>query len=445
MKKVRIISSGQIKIIFCVCIIMIGVFKSLAQQIIYGSGEVGKIPKFISNQTITSSIISENNSKIGIGTSLTNEITSKLTVVSSGCSEIPLLQTYFTGWGNGNSVKISFCDPPNEYGIRQIGPSVVNHFDGHLGIGGINTQYPFFVEGQIGLTDKLNFLGYYNGILSVNSPEFSISMKDSPLSPVLSPLRIYPSKVKIVDSLECNEFRLTTHAQSGSVLVSDEFGNGSWGDAANLRDDDWLPGVQIPGGGPSQLSLYLNSAKYEYVGIGTETPKQKLHIVNGNILLSRPPTDNPCSLNGSILFGDFPSNDWPNGEWGIEYYNEGLNFWKVASANNPGANNCLFLKNNGNVGIATGEPLDKFQVNEGFEKLTIGSANYQILGPGTSYVGFNATRDRGNWLMVTNGTFNGGNITYGDIEGNYYIVTIPNTSTGSEEQILTDAGVVGCK
>jgi hypothetical protein len=85
-----------------------------------------------------------------------------------------------------------------------------------------------------------------------------------------------------------------------------------------------------------------------------------LHVVDGNILISRSPSKAPGSLNGSILFGEIVRDAWPLGEWGIEYYSgkdeysaNGLNFWKVASENNSGANFCLYLTNDGNVGIGT--------------------------------------------------------------------------------------------
>jgi hypothetical protein len=113
----------------------------------------------------------------------------------------------------------------------------------------------------------------------------------------------------------------------------------------------------------------------------------------------------------------------------------------VASGNNSGANFCLYLKNDGNVGVGTSAPLDKFQVNDGFEKLSIGSANSESLGSGTSYIGFNAVRSNENWILASNGTQNGGNITYGDIAGNYHIVTVPSEESRSSPQSLSDAAI----
>lgn len=105
------------------------------------------------------------------------------------------------------------------------------------------------------------------------------------------------------------------------------------------------------------------------VGIGTSIPQQMLHIVGGNILISKTSTSRaPGSTNGSLFFGSIinPTNQF--GEWGIEYLSEdelehGLNFWKPASASGGGGNFFLFLKDNGNVGIGTNNPQAKLAVN----------------------------------------------------------------------------------
>lgn len=105
------------------------------------------------------------------------------------------------------------------------------------------------------------------------------------------------------------------------------------------------------------------------VGVGTTLPTQMLHVVGGNILVSKTSTSRaPGSTNGSLFFGSIinPTNQF--GEWGIEYLSEdnlehGLNFWKPASAAGGGGNFFLFLKDNGNVGIGTGNPQAKLAVN----------------------------------------------------------------------------------
>ena len=111
------------------------------------------------------------------------------------------------------------------------------------------------------------------------------------------------------------------------------------------------------------------------VGFGTLNPKQMLHVVGGNILISRVASRGdraPGSANGSILFGDITTTQYPFGAWGIEYLNDsvmghGLNFWKTYDANGGATNHVLFLCEEngykGNVGIGTSKPKHKLSVN----------------------------------------------------------------------------------
>jgi hypothetical protein len=105
----------------------------------------------------------------------------------------------------------------------------------------------------------------------------------------------------------------------------------------------------------------------------------------------------------------------------------------------------------GNVGIATGAPQDKFQVNDGSGKLAIGSlasvdigyAESNSLGWGTSYLGINAVRSSSGWITKSDGSHNGGNIIYGDINGNLRFVTIPNASpTTADQPPISDATIL---
>ena len=103
------------------------------------------------------------------------------------------------------------------------------------------------------------------------------------------------------------------------------------------------------------------------VGIGTEQPRHMLHVVGGNIMISKQSTKAPGSTNGSLFFGSNISNTTPNGNWGIEYLDQdgvsGLNFWQPHTSSSSTRNYVLFLDNNGKVGVGTSNPQAKLAVN----------------------------------------------------------------------------------
>jgi len=105
-----------------------------------------------------------------------------------------------------------------------------------------------------------------------------------------------------------------------------------------------------------------------YIGIGTDVPRQKLHIVDGNILISRTSTRAPGSTNGSILFAADVNPQQSYANWGIEYLNStnegyGLNFWRCYNGGPGTYNYALFLADNGNVGVGVKNPQSKLAVD----------------------------------------------------------------------------------
>ncbi len=207
--------------------------------------------------------------------------------------------------------------------------------------------------------------------MDIGISDFTFSMKEAPTGPTIIPLQISTNGISVAGKVRTGEFQLLTDPGKGKVLVCDESGNGSWTDASSFHDDDWLETREfddkIDPPPSAQKSLYLNPI-YWNVGIGTDNPKSMLHVVDGNIMISRSPSKASGSKNGSILFGEVITDLCPRGEWGIEYYSPdstsnidstyssgGLNFWKVYTEghDNHGFNYALYLRNDGNVGIGT--------------------------------------------------------------------------------------------
>jgi len=95
-----------------------------------------------------------------------------------------------------------------------------------------------------------------------------------------------------------------------------------------------------------------------------------------------------------------------------------------------------------NVGVGTSIPIAKFQVNNSWEKVGLGSASGQELRYGTSYIGFNAARTGSNWILCSDGySNNGGSTIWSGIDGTLYFSTIGTNATPGSDQQLTDAQV----
>jgi hypothetical protein len=95
----------------------------------------------------------------------------------------------------------------------------------------------------------------------------------------------------------------------------------------------------------------------------------------------------------------------------------------------------------GNVGISTKTPEDKLQVGNGLNKIVMGSAYGSSLGFGSSYIGFNASRQTlSSWSTAGDGSHNGGSMIYSNVLGDLFFSNIPN-SGGSDQTGISDGFV----
>lgn len=142
--------------------------------------------------------------------------------------------------------------------------------------------------------------------------------------------------------------------------LADNMGNHTASQNINLN------GKKIVGSTSSAAGIFVSSDGF--VGINNASPLQKLHVLDGNILISRSTPRELGSTNGCLYFGDVVSTNEPYGKWGIEYVSSdeeghGLNFWKPYFTGQPLQNGCLFLDDSGKVGIGTTNPTEKLTVN----------------------------------------------------------------------------------
>jgi hypothetical protein len=237
------------------------------------------------------------------------------------------------------------------YGIHQYGFGLSNYFEGSIG-----THSNFSFDAS---EPRVSIATHTNGL------QFQFTSTIPPGLPVTT-LRVKDNGIKVDDLMECNKFKLNDNPADRYVLVSDQDGNGTWTDASIFNDSDWLVETVLQGGKAAVVQNLYTNPIYQNVGIGTIDPQSKLHVMDGNILISRSPQKSkaPHSKNGSILFGDVITSNCPTGEWGIEYNTEfdeynsnGLNFWKPYTDDHHDAsgNYFLYLRNDGTVGIGTND------------------------------------------------------------------------------------------
>jgi hypothetical protein len=160
-------------------------------------------------------------------------------------------------------------------------------------------------------------------------------------------------------------------------------------------------GFQTWNGGALQDRILID--KTGNVGIGTQTPTYKLHVVGGVATIEK---DDVGGVLGTLnLRGKNASAAQPNSRmWTLYNMNEyatnhsGLEFWEYYDANNngiycdDGPNNCdarMIIKNGGNVGIGTSIPQTALNVMGNIQvgQTTSSVCNSILLATNVDYLG----------------------------------------------------------
>jgi hypothetical protein len=99
---------------------------------------------------------------------------------------------------------------------------------------------------------------------------------------------------------------------------------------------------------------------------------------------------------------------------------------------------------NGKLGIGTNTPKGILDIKTGNDyNIIFGSASGSSMNWGSSYIGFNASRNNNQWTIKSDGAHNGGSMIYSNAVGDLMFCNFGNT--GNADQILSDQTVVSSK
>ena len=232
-----------------------------------------------------------------------------------------------------------------------------------LGVHAQFTPTPWYITGNGGTNPSSNFIGTTDRnplIFKTNNTERMQLLPDKAFlgigtsSPLATLHLHYPTSMNPPNFLEL--LQLTTYStgigiNSGFSILSHKTTN----DIYFKQQESAKFFLEGPGGG-------LVVAQDGNVGLGTDNPQQKVHIDEGNLLITSVNSSSSDYPTGALLFDDFS-----NTPWCIEYLGaSGLNFRQYSPLSFSGAvNSNLFLSNNQKVGIGTQTPSQKLHVKNG--------------------------------------------------------------------------------
>jgi len=318
------------------------------------------------------------NGKVGISTS-----TPKTKLQIMGGTDASL--TDDTGYlmiGDQDGTNIVMDD--NEIIARNDGASadlILNNNSGNVGIStGDSPQAKLHIMGgtHAGLSDGSGYLliGDTNGTNIVMDNNDIIARNNGAAANLI--LNYYGGNVGIgsaypTQKLQVNgSIRMIDGNQGdGKIMVSSADGTASWTDASNIDDGDWTV---------SGSDVYHSVGN---TGIGTSTPKTKAHIMGG--------TDASLSDgSGYLLIGNQDGT------------NIVMDDNEIIARNDAAAANLILNKDSGNVGIGTGAPTQKLQVNGSIRMIDGNQADGKIMvssADGTASWTDASNIDDGDWTV----------------------------------------------
>jgi hypothetical protein len=240
----------------------------------------------------------------------------------------------------------------------------------------------------------------FAGALSVNAADKSLNLYSSgnssvPRMTILASGYVGIGKTTPAKRLEIYE---TAPGQEGVLRVGNVSGYGqisAGGGALSIAATStpnlyfWAKGATLP-------TMVINSA--ESVGIGTQTPQEKLHILGGAIRVTKTTTAAKSEI--PLVYGSQYGNlsQFPNtGLAGVYHMEDGANAWgqagallfKTSTDDQPPVTR-MTIRSDGCVGIGAPAPGEKLVVNG-----NISSNNY--------YIGSGNGNDQGSVGMLSNG------------------------------------------
>jgi len=260
------------------------------------------------------------------------------------------------------------------YGIFQYGiDTLFNYFQNNLGIGQLpESGIALSVHGKVMITEGLilRSTGIFYPMPVINSQNaLSFNIESSEKGSISNIMYLRSESVTIRGKLKTDAFQMVSdEAGDGKVLVSDENGNGNWGDPSKIFDDgDWL--YNFDG------DLYANTTVSK-VGIGTTKPSEALEICHhdlaGGILINQMDT----SMKKSEI--KFCVHNTPRWSAGNDITGNRLNSFFIYNHNHVDGQGHtegkteFFIADNGMTGIGTLWPRATLDVEGSFTSMRAG-------------------------------------------------------------------------